>query len=204
MGEPKFSLISFSGALGAPYKADPLGTLGINPLELDDVDAGIWTLFMIVKKYPNLKWGDLINGNLSGWWTDLKKGAGDLGNWVADKSGSVGDKLGEWTGDAIRLISDEEVRDGVKEYSAAYMTGGKSAGIQGMLESFSKGNVPQVSQGEQNTLAAQFEELLKSIGSGTKQDIQKAGMGDMSFNPMWLIGGLGFGLVLVVLTAGRK
>ena len=201
MGEPKFSLISFSGALGAPYKADPLGTLGINPLELDDVDAGIWTLSMLVRRYPNLKWGDLVNGKLSGWWTNLKKSASDLGDWVGDKSGSIGDKLGEWGGDAIRLFADEEVRDGVKEYSAAYMTGGKSAGIQGMLESFSKG---KTSTGDQSSLTAQFTDLLKSIGIGTKQDIQQASMGDMNFNPMWLVGGLGVGLVLVLLTAGRK
>lgn len=199
MGQgPKFSLISLSGPPG-------LALMETDPRQLSDVDAGIWTLAIIAKENPGIKWGDLLNKtqSMGGWWTNLKKSVGDYGKFVGNAISDSGDKFGEWGGDAIRLLTDKEVADGVSRYGQAYATGGQSEGVRGFLSSLGISDSGE-GGGAIDKLKKQFTDILGKIGQSSKDQVNKAGMGDMNLSPMLLIGGLGFGLLLVLITKGRK
>ena len=133
LGAPQyqFSLFSMSGNNDGIFENDPL--LQINPNDLSDIDAGIQALYLIAKQNPGIRWGDLLPSSRMGkrrWWqkagTSLKKGVINTAKWSAKTYAAAGDKLGEWGGDAIRLLTDKEVADGLGRYGAAAATGGTS------------------------------------------------------------------------------
>lgn len=193
LGAPQyqFSLFSMSGAapvdptkLDVNLIKDPI--LTVNPLELSDIDAGIQALYAIAYTYPGITFGDILKKSKN----KLGNIFGDFGNWVSKSVGDAGDKLGEWGGDAVRLLTDKEVRSGLQDYGAAYATGGASMGIQGMLGG----------EGDSSTVN-QVMKFLGSLGAGSKQQVQQAGFGGMDFgnmDPKFLALGAG-GLILLVL-----
>jgi len=184
LGQPKFQFSLFSMAGTADI-------MNIDPADLSDEEAGIYTLYWLDKLYPGITWGDILNatGNLklSGWLGDKLK---DVGSFIGTGVSDWGDKVGEWGGDAIRLITDKEVREGVSQYAAAYGTGGASEGITGFLKSLGNSVSPD-----------QASQLLSLIGAQTK--IQAAAGPQLIQgvdNKVLLIGGA---LLLVLLIVAR-
>lgn len=193
----QFSLFSMSGTID-PSKLpkellnDPI--LTADPRDLSDIDAGIQVLYAITKKFPNITFGDLLDkkNKMGG----LLKAIGNFGNWCADKAGAVGDKLGDWGGDAIRLLTDREVRDGLKDYGAAYATGGQSVA----LEKFLGG---QGGEGEGSAVNGVMN-FLSNLGKGSKQEVRQASFsGGIDFSdPKIMALGAG-GLILLVLLLNK-
>lgn len=194
----QFSLFSMSGSPGEavdPTKMNPAvlkdPILTVDPRELSNVDAGIQALYTLAFAYPGLTFGQLLEktGRLSGIF-------GDFGNWVSKTVGNAGDKLGEWGGDFVRLVTDREVRDGLKDYAAAYYTGGASAGVQGMMGQ----------GGKEAGMVDQAMAFLSNLGKGQKQNaaqIQQAGFGGMNFSdPKIIAMGMG-GIILLVLLLNK-
>lgn len=192
LGAPQyqFSLFSMSGAPVDPTKLDPNlikdPILTVNPLELSNVDAGIQALYAIAYTYPGITFGEILKKSEN----KLGNIFGDFGNWVSKSIGDAGDKIGEWSGGAVRLLTDREVRSGLQDYAAAYATGGQSSAIQGLLGG----------EGDNSTVN-QVMKFLGSLGSNSKAQVQQAGFGGMDFgniDPKLLAIGAG-GLILLVL-----
>lgn len=127
LGQPKFQFSLFSMAGTADIiKADPI--------ELSDIDAGIWALYWINKFYPGITWGEIIeasqNKKIAGWLGDKLK---DIGSFVGQGISDTGDKLADWSGDAIRLLTDKEVREGIVQYANAYEIGGQTSAIKSFM-----------------------------------------------------------------------
>lgn len=187
LGEaPKFSIFSLSGNANH-------GILDIDPRELSNVDAGIWTLALLAEKHPGITWRQLasMNSKMSGigdWfkrgvrWT--KDAVGDTANFISDKSGS-----------AIRLLTDEQVQAGLSRYGQAYATGGTSEGVRGLLDNFGGGG---------SDVQNQVMSFLSNLGGGTKRQINTAEAGGFGgIDPKLLMMGAG-GLILLVLLTGRR
>lgn len=128
-------LIEMSGKTAAGT-----GLKNIRVHDLSDIDAAIWFLTVLVERNPNLTWGDIVNKNLGspkmGWpeWLD------NLGAAVYETGGNIIDGAGEKFGEAIRLFTDESVREGLMAYGemganafSAYSTGGASAILPAMF-----------------------------------------------------------------------
>jgi len=185
LGAPQyqFSLFSMSGN-GGNMNDD---ILNINPTELSNIDAGIQVLYAIEKEYPGITWGELISMSRK---SKLGNIFGDFGNWVADKAGAVGDKLGDWGGSAVRLVTDKEVKDGITSYAASYATGGGSSALEGLF-------------GEDSGISlSQIKQLVSGLGQSSKQEVQAAGFGGMDFgniDPKLLMIGGGALILLVLL-----
>jgi hypothetical protein len=128
LGQPKFqfSLFSMAGA------AD---VINIDPSELDDVEAGIWFLYWLNKMYPGVTWGDIYNAThndkLGRSW--FGRTFSSIGSFIGTGVSDMGDKMGEWSGDAIRLLTDREVSEGIGQYAQIASTSGTSEGIKGFL-----------------------------------------------------------------------
>ena len=103
------------------------------------------------------------------------RNAGDFINWAGDKAG-----------DAIRLLTDKEVMEGLRAYGSAYATGGSSEGIMGMLQ----GLPPQ---GQDF-----FNKLIGGMGRNTKTQV--AGFGGLGqIPPIYLLAGAGLILLVLIL-----
>jgi len=184
----QFSLFSMSGAAD-PTKMDPNllkdPILTANPLDLSDIDAGIQALYALEYAYPGITFGEILKRSEN----RLGNMFGDFGNWVSKTVSNAGNKMGDWGGDAVRLLTDKEVRSGLQDYAAAYATGGASAGIQGMIGG----------EGDQGVFN-QVMGFLGSLGKGSKSQVQQAGIttGWGGMDPKILAMGAG-GLILLVL-----
>lgn len=151
----------------------------INPLELDDVDAGILFLSNMVRQNPGVKWKDLIPLQVSGMLDDFGKWLGTKGRETGNLIGDVVDWSGESFGDAVRLFTDEDVQEGVMRYGTAYVTGGKSEALRSFMGP---------GQTQQSGIA------LADMGSAYKQNY------GMSIPPaVWWIGG-GIGGLMLLMT----
>jgi len=170
----KQKLVTMSGckgtALGQPAKfqfslfsmAGTADIMKIDPTELDDIDAGILTLYWIDKMYPGITWGDIIKATHkmgAKWYERIGQ---TIGNAISD----TGDKLGDWGGDAIRLVTDKEVMEGVQYYGQTYATGGKNMALDGMIKNLGLENILQPDK---------LKALLSNLGSSTKTAYADAG-----------------------------
>lgn len=182
LGAPQyqFSLFSMSGK----PENDPI--LNMDLSKLSNIDAGIAALYAINKAYPGITWGQMLG------LTPYKKMGGKFGNFFRDTfsftSRNIGDFVnwsGEKAGEAVRLLTDKEVVSGLSQYGAAYATGGASAGLTGMLDSLGMG------QGGQDIL----KKLLGTLGMNAKQQTNTIA----GINPIYLIGGAGLLLLIVIL-----
>lgn len=112
LGQPKwqFSLFSMAGA------AD---VMKIDPSELNDIEAGIWALYWIDKMYPGITWGEIYaathGGQMGRSW--FGRTFSSVGSFIGTGISDIGDKLGEWSGDSIRLLTNTEVREGIIQYA---------------------------------------------------------------------------------------
>jgi len=139
-----FSLFSFAGS-------SPAGITQRQILELDDPEAGIMFLKAITEAYPGITWGELLNFRRSGLAEQPPPQLAGIGDFFGrqwdnftDAVSDTGDKLGEWGGDIIRLVTDKEVVDGVSRYGTAYATGGGSEGIRAFMENLGGGDPSQI------------------------------------------------------------
>lgn len=177
LGQPKFQFSLFS-------MAGTSDLLKLDPRELSDQDAGVWALYFIDRMYPGITWGDILSAKQKlgkKWW---ERAGSMIGNGLSD----IGDKIGDWGGSAIRLVTDQTVRDGLKDYAAAYVTGGTSAGIQGLFKEL---NLPDFLKSD----------LLSSLGRNTK--IQAASAGQLIEgldNKILLLAGGGILMVFMLMS----
>jgi len=185
----RFSLFSMAGK--PEEKKSALEK--VDPRQLSDIDAGIWFLSLVAKENPGITFGELFEqAKLSGWWTDLKKSTKavtrSVGNTFSDVSGWVGRN----TGDAIRLLTDEQVVNGVMQYGAAYASGGASMGLQGMLQGQGGGG------GLMDTLGG----LLGGFGQSAKVNYAAAGGSAAGMPKEYLLyGGIGLAALLILMMA---
>lgn len=167
--------------LSGPPALVPPELRNINISELSDFDAGLVVLKVLSSMYPGITFGELFGAKskLSGWWTDLKNGIGDVYDGVADWYGDMGD-----TGsDFVRLFADEEVSGAIMDGVAAYYSGGTSTLFQS-----DKGK----SGGGNDTFLAQLSALFSQTGEKAKQ-------AETTIPPGILYGGIGaVGLILVL------
>lgn len=146
----------------------------INPEELNPIERGFYTLKLLTEFYPNVTWGELLKAG-----HDFKSGKLLSGNWFTRSMGYIGDglsdgidKLGEISGDAVRLITDKEVAGSLMEGTAAYFSGGASLGAKGLFG------------------GALNEEQSRYVTEA---------FGQAKANPLpWIVGGIG-GLALLIL-----
>lgn len=154
----------------------------INPFDLDDQSAGIYALHVLTTIYPGITWGEIMKRAaggpvLGGWLTDLKKA---VGGTISD----IGDKLGEWGGSAVRLITDEKVADGLTRYGTAYATSGGSEALKSLLGP---------------SLGPKVSDFLTALGSGFKGNLASSQLIPGIQNKWLMIGGAGLiGVVLLV------
>lgn len=178
---------------------------------LSDIEAGLIVLDAIAVIYPDLTWNDFrpenwpLTKKLIHQEHESSKLAGKCGscqmsgrcwnpaNWaecsgnlvadVADVYVDSIDYIGDKSGDAIRLFTDEEVLDGMMKLGTAYMSGGQSELLGG---------------------------ILGGMGGSAKSDVNRAGMGGSVFqgidNKYLIYGGLGLGgfLMLIMLMGTLK
>ncbi len=183
LGQPKFQFSLFSMAGKADF-------LKVDPRELNDIDAGIWMLALIDHYYPGITWGEIYEATrgaqLGKSW--LGRQIASIGDFIGTGISDAGDKIGEWTGDTIRLITDKEVRDGIKEYATAYATGGQSVALDQVVSQLAAGDIP-------------IGDMLSRIGKNTKTNY--ASMGAQLIegvdNKFLLIGGAGFLFLILLL-----
>lgn len=127
-----------------------------------------------------LSWGSCAQ-NLT---SDVIDSTGDALNWIGDKSG-----------DAIRLLTDEEVIDGAGQIAAAYATYGGSEGIESILGGFDKI--------DGSGLGQELLNILGGLGSRSKDDIDTAGMGGQLIpgieNKYLVYGGIGVASLVLLL-----
>lgn len=185
LGAPQYQFSLFS-LMGNQGPMDEI--LSIDPRELDPVDAGVQTLYAFAKAKPGATWADIVafsQGLSLGrkWYERL---GSMIGNGIAD----AGDKIGDWTGAGIRLLTNKEVMSGVSQYAGAFATGGASAGVMGMLQN--------LGGSESGLSAGNIKDLLSSIGLKTQQNVQAAGINIGQWDPK-ILAIAGGALVLVLL-----
>lgn len=131
--------------------------------DLSNIDAAIWFVSMLAKRNPGLTWGDLLNKKF----TMGGNSWGDLGNWLYEKGGGLIDGAGEKLGDAFRLITDDEVQEGLESYGetaarayGAYVSGGASEMLPALFGG--KGN-QQAQQAGFNSLGQEVKRAFGGI-----------------------------------------
>jgi len=145
----KTKLVNLSGQ---PKKAINPELAKINIKELDDVGAGLVFLRIVAQMYPGITWGQLMamknNKNTMGrsLWDKFKNFTGDLYDGGAQLIGDVVGGTGDILGSAVRLVTDEEVANGLSRAGAAYATGGSSEGLMAILGSFGNSAKAQASK----------------------------------------------------------
>lgn len=152
------------------------GTSSIyDPRGLSDQDAGVLFLMWLNDQFIEL------SGRLGkcDWW-NLKCHTEEAIDWVGEKGKAVLDYTGDKVGSAVRLLTDEEVRAGIKDYGTAYMTGGGSVALEQFLQ---QGGLPSLSQ-------------LGQVFKGGPQ-VQQAGFGGFNVDPQTLL--IGGGVVVSTL-----
>lgn len=164
---------------------------------MSNFEAGIATLVLLAKAYPGIRFGDIPSlmapERMSGWWTDLKHAAGDIKDGVGDVLKDTFSNSANAAGDAVRLVTDEKVIDGVSRIGTAYATDGGSEGVRSLLGGGGSGSPVDA-----------LMDFISNLGSSAKSaNVQAASVGNMNVPGgllPWLLGG---GAVLVLLMRKR-
>lgn len=115
-----------------------------NPIELSDFDAGFLLLNYMANNSPLMgkKWYEKA-------WSGITDTVGGAANWIADTTGS-----------AVRLLTDEEVLNGLSRAGMAYASGGQSEAARSLLSQFGLSSADVSKLGQQGKLA------YASVGGG--------------------------------------
>jgi len=149
----------------------------INPSKLDDVTAGIVAMKLLA---------DWNNPNLAGWWTDLKRKTSNVFDQTKNLVGDTINYMGDKAGSAVRLVTDEQVIQGITTAAAAYATNGASLSAQGLANNVLSNPPAGMSQAEYQVVLADAGQAYKK--SWSKQDVYP-----------WVIGAGGLTLLYVLL-----
>lgn len=151
------------------------GNPGLNPLKMNNFEAGIHFLATVSKIYPGVTFRELAalsrTGRMNGWFTDLKHVAGDVKDGIADTLGSVTSKIGDVLGSATRLASDPNVASAVARGASAYATGGASEAAGAM---FGQTGPADKNTGFMESLGDAWKSVLGAMGAN-KSDTAMAG-----------------------------
>lgn len=163
----------------------------IDPLKLNDFEAGVFFLGSVDKMKPGITFGELMSigeqTSMSGF--DLFRMTGNLLGDAKDLIGEVARGTGSMVGSTVRLLTDEQVINGLTKGAAAYSSGGASGGIQGMIEKF--GSV--------------FKGVAGGGSGGVGNRPDGAGFDWSMNNPIvWGIGIGGSALIYLLLRAGSR
>jgi hypothetical protein len=182
------------------------GQNGFDVRNLSNFEAGIAFLTLLNRLSPGITFGKLARsmdaagaGLMAGWWTDIKKSAGDIKDGIGDVLKDTWDTIGGGAGDAVRLVTDEKVIDGASRLGTAYATNGGSEGVRSVLDGLTGGG------GGDASAVDKVMAFIASLGSSFKSKadgagLNQAGMFSGAALP-WLVGG---GLVLFLVTGRRK
>lgn len=129
-------------------------TAGLVPGDFSNIELGLYALHRFAEVFPGLKFGDLpviaarykeldeLNGRMGkkekcSWWDalcksrnlaiDVKRGVGSV---ISDTADFIGRKGGEF----VRLFSDDDVQNAVKNYASLAATKGGSATAESILD----------------------------------------------------------------------
>jgi hypothetical protein len=162
---------------------------------LSNFEAGIATMGVIAREYPGITWGQLLalsgHGQMSGWFTDFKRGVGSLRDGIGDILRDTVSMVGGVAGSGIRLVTDQEVLSGLSQAAAAYATGGASAAAGSLGGGTDSAGV-----------GGSIVDFLSALGLSSKAKSSGA-VEDM---PRWVLPvsvGIG-GLLLVMMTRGGR
>lgn len=191
---------------------DPLLVTMRGPNDLDvkslsNFEAGIAFLTLVNQLSPGITFGQLaaaIDGDDSermAGWSEIKGAATSVKNGIGNVLKDTVNYIGGKAGDAVRLITDEEVIDGASRIGSAYATNGGSEGVRGLLESLGGG------KGEGSN-TEKILEMFSALGAAFKGNapddgIQTAGFAIPKTALPWMVAG-GGALILIGLSRGGK
>ena len=184
--------------------------------DLSNFEAGYIALRALAKQYPGLTWGRLVSyaknqPQMAGWLTDLGKGVSSVGESIGGAVGSVTDWVGSQVkdtfsatgdifGDAVRMLTDKEVIDGL---NSSYKSFSESGGITGAV-----GGGMFSDLGGQGGSEKQVWDWIVSMGAGLKGkaaggNVNAAAFGLPEGALPWVVAGSGVALLLLF-RGGRK
>jgi len=184
------------------------GPDSISLSDVNDFEAGLIFLSNVARLYPGIKFRDLqglatgqdistMGWSLTGGLTALGNGfvstVGNIKDGVGDVLKDTASFIGDSTGSAVRLVSDEKVADTIARAGTAYATGGGSEGARGFFEQLGLGG----KDGKAGALDG-FMNFISGLGVTGKAK-EKATEGP-NYLP-WLLGGVG---VLAVVLIAKK
>jgi len=168
------------------------GLENVDPWTLSDQEAGVQLLYILEKNNPGMTWGDFFKCAFDDKIDPVAMGFNpfkNLGRKIKNLTVDTVNFIGAKSGSAIRLLTDKQVRDGLMQYGAAYASGGASMGAQGLFDQLLN---PEAAAG-----------LLGKLGQQNKINYASAG-GLGNINPMYLMGGAGLLILVVLLSGGRR
>jgi len=122
----------------------PPGSIFMDPTGKSDFDAGLLALYAATRLNPGLRWSDFQRPQrMAGWWTDLKKAAGDVKDGIGDVISDTVDMVARKGGDTVRLATDDSVAGTLSRVASAIATGGASEAAGGISEAIGKILSPQ-------------------------------------------------------------
>jgi len=117
--------------------------------KLGDIEAGLLFWKDIADKNPGITWGEALFGEHQGLGFSLSKTFSKIGKGLKNTvkvTGNVikdaGNTIGNWSGSAIRLATDEQVVDTISRAGTAYATGGQSEALRSLTNSFGTSKNP--------------------------------------------------------------
>ncbi len=187
-------LVSMSGPMDFDYN------------KMSDFEAGLGALALIGQLYPGITFGQLPDLALKrpvamgGWLTDLTKGVtsavGNVKDGIGDVLKDTFTTVGGAGGDVVRLATDKNVLQGASAIGGAYLTGGASAALDGIL-----GNGGAGSGDALTTFLSALGLNFKSLANQTAPTNAPA-IGGTNVLP-WVAAG-GAVLLVVLLTRGGR
>lgn len=186
--------------------------------DLSNFEAGYLTLSLVARQNPGLKWGDLIGyANQRGlttmgkaWYEKLASGVGDFvsdsSDWVGDSVKDVFGATGGFIGDAVRMLTDKEVIDGMNSSYESFTSSGGVAGAVGGSDTFGIEKLFSGGDGKDGATKNQIMEWITSLGDSVKK---KSGDANLAAFEMpggvlpWALAG-GAVVVLMLFRGGRK
>ncbi len=181
------------------------GPMDFDYNKMSDFEAGLGALALIGTLYPGVKFGDLpaLAAKrpiaMGGWLTDLTKGVtsavGNIKDGVGDVLKDTVSAVGGVGGDVVRLATDKNVLQGASAIGGAYLTGGASAALDGVLGS--SGPSGNAITDFLTTLGLNFKSLANQVAPGTASPNPSGA----NVLPWVAAGGA---VLLVVLMTGRR
>lgn len=130
---------------GKPRRALQSPIVNANPNNLSNFDAGLMFFKLVADLYPGIRFSEALqlhqSPQMAGWWTDLKKGAGDLYGGVKTVIGDTVEGIGDVGGSTVRLAADPQVANTVSRAGMAYASGGSSEGLMAVFQSLGQQGV---------------------------------------------------------------